>query len=148
MGENGVAFVRKRRLGEEEALMSTRDDARLTAQERAALASLEAAAAADDPQFASRLKGSGRARVESLLRGPAAYVAAGWAALVSRSWVGVPLVVVGLSLVAIGMSSGLAVGIAGSLCAAGGLGLLASALERAARQRSATREASSDSASD
>ena len=43
--------------------MSARDDASLTDRERAALAGLEATAAAEDPRLASRLKGSSRLRV-------------------------------------------------------------------------------------
>jgi hypothetical protein len=46
--------------------MGTRDDANLSAQERAALADLEASASAEDPRLAALLGGSGRMR--ALLR--------------------------------------------------------------------------------
>ena len=71
--------------------MSTRDDASLTAKERAALASLEAMAAAEDPQLASRLRGSRRLR---LFTGMPAIPS--W---LRSTWWGVPALVVGLVLI-------------------------------------------------
>lgn len=102
--------------------MSTRDDARLTAQERAALTNLEALATADDPQLAARLRGPGR--WSPLVRLP---VLPGW---VRSIWLAVPAVVVGLVLVAASLSIGLAVGVVGAGVAAAGLWSLVTAAER------------------
>ena len=102
--------------------MSTRDDARLTAQERAALSSLEALAAADDPQFAARLRGPGR--WSGALRRAGMRALSAWAlmpAWLSSRWVAVPAVVVGLALVVAGLSLGWAVGVLGALLTTGGL---------------------------
>ena len=102
--------------------MSTRDDARLTAQERAALSSLEALAAADDPQLAARLRGPGRwsaALHRAWMRALSA-----WAltpAWLASLWVAVPAVVVGLGLVVAGLSLGWGVGVVGALLSTGGL---------------------------
>jgi len=105
--------------------MGTRDEARLTAQERAALSSLEALATADDPQLAARLRGPGRWRVAVHLdrlrplsrwaRVPA------WAISL---WFAVPAVVLGLALAVLSMSVGWGLGACGALLAAGGLGSL------------------------
>lgn len=102
--------------------MSTRDEARLTAQERAALSTLEALAAADDPQLAARLRGPGRwssvahrARMRAL---------SAWALMpvwLGSLWVAVPSVAVGLALVVAGLSLGWGVGVLGALLSTGGL---------------------------
>ncbi len=118
--------------------MSTRDDARLTAQERAAFAGLEAAAAADDPQLAKRLRGSNGIWVKSVLTRGSRWAAVGWQRLVQLGWWGIPIVVVGLLLVVVSMSVGLALGVAGALISTLGLFLVA----RAIRER---RTASGDS---
>ena len=102
--------------------MSTRDDARLTAQERAALSSLEALAAADDPQFAARLRGPGR--WNGALRRAGMKGLSAWALM--PAWLGglrvaVPAVVVGLALVVAGLSLGWGVGVLGALLSTGGL---------------------------
>ena len=96
--------------------MSTRDEASLTDRERAALASLEAVAAAEDPQLARRLRGAKRLR---LIAQPPAIPS--W--LRSRWWA-VPLLLFGLALVAIGLSTTVALSIVGSVMTAGGLGIL------------------------
>ena len=101
--------------------MSTRDDARLTAQERAALSSLEALATADDPQLAARLRGPNRWNL-SIFR--ARDVLAKWlraSSWLQTLWVAVPLVIVGLVLVVVGLSIGWEVGVAGALLSAVGL---------------------------
>lgn len=101
--------------------MSTRDEARLTAQERAALSSLEALATADDPQLAARLRGPNRWNL-SVLR--AREVFAGWVRAsewLQSLWVAVPLLIVGLVLVVVGLSVGWEVGVAGALLSAAGL---------------------------
>ena len=101
--------------------MSTRDDASLTARERAALASLAALAAAEDPQLARRLRGSSRLRwITYLPRIP------GW---FRNSWWGGPLALVGLVLMVLSLSIGVLLGIAGAVVATGGLRMLAGAVE-------------------
>ena len=101
--------------------MSTRDDASLTARERAALASLAAVAAAEDPQLARRLRGASRRRaVPQLLRIP------GW---MRSRWLAGPLVVVGLALVVVGLSVTVVLGVAGAAIAACGLWLTARAIQ-------------------
>lgn len=102
--------------------MSTRDDASLTARERAALASLEATAAAEDPQLASRLRGSGPLRFLTHL--PAIPDS------LRSSWWGAPAALVGLALMVLSMSIGLLVGVVGAVVATGGLGLVAGMVER------------------
>lgn len=96
--------------------MSTRDEASLTDRERAALASLEAVAAAEDPQLAKRLRGAKRFR---LIAEPPAIPS--W--LRSRWWAG-PLLLFGLALVAIGLGTTVALSIVGSVMTAGGLGIV------------------------
>lgn len=102
--------------------MSTRDDARLTAQERAALSNLEASATAADPQLAARLRGPNR--WSPLLRLPAL---PGW---IRSLWVAAPAVVVGLVLTVASLSVGLAVGVVGACVAAAGLSSLVTAADR------------------
>jgi hypothetical protein len=102
--------------------MGTRDDASLTAKERAALASLEAVAAAEDPQLASRLRGS--SRWHWLTRLPAIPV---W---VRSSWWGVPALVIGLALIVLSLGVGLALGLLGAAMAAAGLWLVVGLIDR------------------
>jgi hypothetical protein len=102
--------------------MGTRDDASLTAKERAALASLEAIAAAEDPQLASRLRGSSHWRW--LTRLPAI---PDW---VRSSWWGVPALVIGLALIVLSLSVGLALGLLGAAMAAAGLWLVVGMIDR------------------
>jgi hypothetical protein len=118
--------------------MSTRDEARLTAQERAAFAGLEAAAAADDPQLAKRLRGSNGIWVRSVLTRGSRWAAMAWQRLVHLGWWGIPVALVGLLLVVVSMSVGLPLGLAGALIATLGLYLVA----RAVRDRRAAPEAS------
>ena len=102
--------------------MSTRDDSRLTAQERAVLADLEATATADDPQLAARLRGPSRwkllASVPSI---------PGW---IRSLWLAVPAILAGLVLTAVSLSTSLVVGVVGAGVAASGLWSLVSAAER------------------
>jgi Protein of unknown function (DUF3040) len=105
--------------------MSTRDDARLTAQERAAFAGLEAAAAADDPQLAKRLRGSNGIWIRSVLSRTTRIAAAGSQRLLHLGWWGIPIAVVGLLLVVVSMSAGLVLGVVGALISAFGLYLVA-----------------------
>jgi Protein of unknown function (DUF3040) len=101
--------------------MSTRDDASLTARERAALASLEAMAAAEDPQLARRLRGSSGLRW--LPRLPTIPV---WS---RRSWWGGPVALVGLVVMLLSVSTSLWPGIVGAVLATAGLRMLVGAIE-------------------
>lgn len=83
--------------------MSIRD-ARLSPQERAALASLEAAAVADDPQFAARLRGSPLFRVHAAVPRLMAWLVGQWRALMRNPWWGVPMAVAGFVLMLVGLS--------------------------------------------
>jgi len=105
--------------------MSTRDDARLTAQERAAFAGLEAAAAADDPQLAKRLRGSNGVWIRSVLSRASRIAAAGSQRCLHLGWWGIPIALVGLLLVVVSMSAGLVVGVVGALISTFGLYLVA-----------------------
>lgn len=116
--------------------MSTRDDARLTAEERAALSNLEALATADDPQLAARLRGPGRwsvgphrDRLRLLLRSLAVPA---WA---YSLWFAVPAVVAGLFMVVLSLSVGWPLGVCGAVVAAAGL----TSLVRYARHRMGSR---------
>jgi hypothetical protein len=102
--------------------MSTRDDASLTAKERAALASLEATAAAEDPQLASRLRGSRGLRLFTHLPAVPAWL--------RSTWWGVPALVVGLALMILSLSVSVELGIAGAVLAAAGLWLVVGMVNR------------------
>jgi hypothetical protein len=98
--------------------MST-PDSRLNAAERAALADLEAAAAAADPALASRLRGSDSAPALGSVR---IHLLRAWLALLVRArQFGAPLIVLGLSLIVVGLSRGLAVSVTGVILLALGL---------------------------
>ena len=101
--------------------MSTRDDARLTARERAALSNLEAQAAAADPQLAVRLRGPRRWRLLD-----SGHLVSRLSRLVSSKLghslpLGVSGVAVGLALVVVSLSVGWPLGVLGALLSAGGL---------------------------
>jgi Protein of unknown function (DUF3040) len=102
--------------------MSTRDDASLTAKERAALASLEAVAAAEDPQLASRLRGSRGLRLFTRMPAMPAWV--------RSTWWGIPALVVGLALVILSISVSLVLGVAGAVLAVAGLWLVIGMVDR------------------
>jgi len=102
--------------------MSTRDDPSLTAKERAALASLEATAAAEDPQLASRLRGSRRLRL--FTRMPAIPT---W---LRSMWWGVPVLAVGLALVILSLSVNLVLGFVGVALAGAGLWMVVRIVDR------------------
>jgi hypothetical protein len=104
--------------------MST-GDARLSPQERAALASLEAAAAADDPEFAARLRGSSIFRFKTVAPRLAALGVGQWRALMRHGIWGVPLTVIGFVFMVLGLSVGAWLAVGGALLAAVGLRLLA-----------------------
>ncbi|MCU4186961.1 hypothetical protein K6U06_21525 [Acidiferrimicrobium sp. IK] len=110
--------------------MSAPDEGMLTAQERAALASLEARAAADDPRLADHLRGlrSPKKRLRPVpkpgLSSVATAVARIWLSLHPAVW-GPLLTLVGLALVLLGVAASLALSLTGVAVAATGLGLLA-----------------------
>jgi hypothetical protein len=97
--------------------MGIRDEASLSPRERAALAGLEARAAAEDPRLADKLAGARRwqwprPRVPAVLTGLAPLV---WGPL---------LVVIGVAAMVVGLSVGTALGVAGAVVTAGGLTLV------------------------
>jgi hypothetical protein len=102
--------------------MSTRDDASLTAKERAALASLEATAAAEDPQLASRLRGSRQLRLFTRLPAIPPWL--------RSTWWGIPALVVGLALIILSLSVSVVLGFVGAVLAAAGLWMLAGMIDR------------------
>jgi hypothetical protein len=102
--------------------MSTRDDASLTAKERAALASLEAMAAAEDPQLASRLRGSRRLRLFTQLPAIPTWL--------RSTWWGVPALVVGLALVVLSLSVSVVLGIFGAALAGVGLWMVVGIVDK------------------
>lgn len=118
--------------------MSIRD-ARLSPQERAALANLEAAAAADDPQFAARLRGSPLFRLQATIPRLFAWLVGQWRALLRNLWWGVPLAAAGFVLMVAGLSVSGWVSGTGAVMAALGLGLGAESLSRWGERRKASR---------
>lgn len=102
--------------------MSTRDDSRLTAEERAVLANLEATATAADPQLAARLRGPSRWKLVASVP-----VLPGW---IRSLWLAVPAILAGLVLAAVSLSTSLAVGVTGAGIVAAGLWSLVAAAER------------------
>jgi Protein of unknown function (DUF3040) len=106
--------------------MST-PDASLSPQERAALADLEAAAAADDPQLAARLKGGGHLKAWSVPPRVAAFVVGRWKAALTLGWWGAPIAVVGFALMVLSLSTGLYLGVVGAGLCLFGLQLVAHA---------------------
>ena len=101
--------------------MSGPEEAVLSAQERAALAQLEQRAAADDPRLASQLRGAARRRAATARL--VAAVAHLWAALRPAVW-GPVLLVAGLTLTAVGVGAGLALGVVGVVLTTAALSLL------------------------
>lgn len=107
-------------------------DARLSAAERAALADLEAAAAAADPRLAERLKGASESRLRTVLPALRRFqpeVLRVWVSFLRLGWWGVPLSAAGLVLMVLGLSAGPALCVLGTVVAAGGLRLVAEVLE-------------------
>jgi hypothetical protein len=108
--------------------MSGPDEGMLTAQERAALASLEERAAADDPRLADHLRGlRSKERLLALPKPDLGWLTttAGqvWRSLRPAVW-GPILTIAGLALVVLGLSVSLALSVVGIVIAAVGLGLL------------------------
>lgn len=115
--------------------MSTRDDARLTAEERAAFSNLEAMAMADDPQLASRLRGPARWHpLNAAARLHAAAQSARVPAWAYQPWFCVPALAVGLVLAVLSLAVGWWLGVLGAVLAVCGITLL---LRFAARQMAA-----------
>jgi Protein of unknown function (DUF3040) len=98
-------------------VIGTKDEVGLSAQERAALSNLEARATAADPGLAARLAGRGRSRPFTRMSR-----AGSWLARWARSaWTAAAAILVGLSLTAVGVSVGLAVGVVGVVLLGSGL---------------------------
>ena len=114
--------------------MST-PDARLSAAERAALADLEAAAAADDPRLASRLRGSSVVRARSVLPRLLPRLTAAWTRVLSARWWGVPVTLAGLALIVLGISAGTALSVVGVITSVVGLRILAEMVDLRLRRR-------------
>lgn len=115
-------------------------DAKLSAAERAALADIEAAAVADDPHLAARLKGAPAHRLRSPLPLVHPLALRLWRAFLQLGWWGAPIAVAGFVLMALGLSVGLPVSLLGAVAALGGLRLVAEAVDR--RRRNARRPSS------
>lgn len=103
--------------------MSPHDEAMLTAAERAALAGLESKAEADDPRLAAALRGGIRRSLPTL-RIPPALI---HSALVrsARTWLGPLLVVAGLAVMIVALSSLTILAAAGALAFVSGAALSA-----------------------
>jgi DNA-binding CsgD family transcriptional regulator len=114
--ENRRAGFRRELHSDRGKVMSTRDGASLSGEERAALAHLEARASADDPALATRLRGQRGPRIT--LRLPKIP-----ARLKSRWW-GLPALVVGFALMLWSLSTAVLLGLAGLILAAAGMWLL------------------------
>jgi Protein of unknown function (DUF3040) len=102
--------------------MDARDDARLTDSERLALANLEATAAAEDRRLAARLKGSSRLHVIAHPPRIPVWLRSGW-------WAG-PVVVSGLVLMLVSLSTVWVLGVVGAVIAAWGLWMVTRAVHR------------------
>jgi hypothetical protein len=102
-------------------VMSTRDEATLSAAERAALAGLESKAEADDPRLAAQLRGGGRVR--PTLQVPPGLIRA------SQTWAGPVVAVAGMAMMILALSSEVGVAVFGALFFVAGL-LMSSSLVR------------------
>ncbi|MDQ6839957.1 MAG: DUF3040 domain-containing protein [Actinomycetota bacterium] len=85
--------------------MSTRDDATLSAEEKAAFARIEAQAIADDPALGTSLWFHVKQRLRPAVRSVVHRT--------QRSWTGPLLVVVGVGLVVVGLATTVAVSVLG-----------------------------------
>ena len=109
--------------------MST-PDAKLNAAERAALADLEAAAAAADPSLAALLRGRTPWRARPAFRSLRLRALRVWAVVLGSRWWGVPMTLVGSVLMVLGLGSGTFLSLAGVLVTVVGLRVLAEILRR------------------
>lgn len=100
-------------------------DARLSAAERAALADLEAAALADDPVFASRLRGSPASEARRALSAAQLVLRRGWVRVLCLRWTGLVMLIAGLAAVIGGLAVSVAVSLVGVVLAGVGLRVLA-----------------------
>lgn len=103
--------------------MST-PDSRLSAAERAALADLEAAAAAADPGLAALLRGGMGRRLHADLRWLRGRLTKIARAVPRVRWGGVPITILGLFLMVLGLASAIVLSFAGALLTALGLAVL------------------------
>jgi hypothetical protein len=105
-------------------------DSRLSAEERAALAHLEAAATADDPHLATRLRGSGSARLSLLGSRVHRGLSAAAARVLGLGLWGLVVAAVGLAMIVLAVSTSLWLGVAGALVTVAGLIAVGQAIER------------------
>ena len=112
-------------------------DSRLSAEERAALAHLEATATAADPHLASRLRGSGPARFGAVGAKARHNLAMLASKVTHLGWWGVLVAAVGLSLTVLAVSTSVWLGVGGVLVAVAGLISVAHAVEHRLTLRSA-----------
>ncbi|HMC39774.1 MAG TPA: hypothetical protein VKI19_08940 [Acidimicrobiales bacterium] len=114
--------------------MST-PDARLNAAERAALADLEAAAAAADPHLAARLRGGTASKGLRVLVSFGPRLLRAWLRLLQAPQWGIPLLVTGLFFVVLGVSAGPALSLVGVAATTVGLRLVAEMARRRLSRR-------------
>jgi len=110
-------------------------DARLSAEERAALANLEAAAMADDPNLSTRLRGGSPTRwglAGSKARQGFSLVLA---RLTHLGWWGAPVAAVGLAVIVISVATSVWLGLLGAALAVSGLTSVAHAASTTIRRR-------------
>jgi hypothetical protein len=105
-------------------------DSRLSAEERAALAHLEAAATADDPHLATRLRGSGSARLSLLGSRAHRDLSAIGARVLGLGWWGLVVAAVGFAMIVLAVSTSLWLGVGGALITVAGLIAAGHAIER------------------
>jgi hypothetical protein len=105
-------------------------DSRLSAAERAALANLEAAASAADPGLAAHLRGGVAWRFAPALGAARIWLGRAWAYALGARWWGIPLALVGLLLMALGLSVGLALSLLGAAMTTVGLWMLGVMLDQ------------------
>jgi Protein of unknown function (DUF3040) len=105
-------------------------DSRLSAEERAALAHLEAAATADDPHLATRLRGSGSARLSLLGSKAHRDLSALGARVLGLGWWGLVVAAVGFAMIVLAVSTSLWLGVGGALITVTGLIGVGHAVER------------------
>ncbi len=113
--------------------MSTRDDATLSAEERAAFARIEAQAIADDPSLGA----SPLFRFERELR----RVVTGLVHRAHRLWIGAGLIVIGVGLVAVGLASTVALSVVGIVAVVAGALPVAELIRQRVEQAVAVRKA-------
>jgi len=114
--------------------MST-GDSRLSAEEQAALAHLEAAAAADDPHLDARLRGSAAARIGSLTSKAEGLLGTTARFVGLLGWWGIPLVIAGLAMIVLAVPTTVWIAVPGALLCVSGIAALVAMVERRLSRR-------------